>query len=151
MLAHPDTIRVNAAKRPRFARPNVPRMTPPFWIREATSAIRLPPLHEACWAARRSTEAGLTRRRHSFSGSPTVFRQRASNRTDPHGGMMKLSRLSIIAAFAVAEALLATVSSSQQVASADLRTKTIVASFNKSKHVVREKRGIRKEKYLDVR
>jgi hypothetical protein len=65
--------------------------------------------------------------------------------------LMKLSRFSTIAALAVAEALVAGVSSSQQAASADLRTKTIVASFNKSKHVVREKRGIRKEKYLDVR
>src|SRR6266487_1722103 len=30
MLAHPDAISVNAAKKPRLARPNVPRMTPPF-------------------------------------------------------------------------------------------------------------------------
>src|SRR6266496_867781 len=30
MLAHPNAISVNAAKKPRLARPNVPRMTPPF-------------------------------------------------------------------------------------------------------------------------
>jgi hypothetical protein len=33
----------------------------------------------------------------------------------------------------------------------DLRAQAIVASFNKSKHVVKEKRGVRKEKYLEVR
>jgi hypothetical protein len=33
----------------------------------------------------------------------------------------------------------------------ELRAQAIVASFNKSKHVVKEKRGVRKEKYLDVR
>jgi hypothetical protein len=31
------------------------------------------------------------------------------------------------------------------------RTQTIVASFNKSKHVVKEKRGVRLEKYKEVR
>jgi hypothetical protein len=33
----------------------------------------------------------------------------------------------------------------------ELLTQTIVASFNKSKHLVKEKHGVRKEKYLDVR
>ena len=43
--------------------------------------------------------------------------------------------------------------SSQQprVAGSELRAQAIVASFNKSKHVVKEKHGVRKEKYLDVR
>ena len=36
-------------------------------------------------------------------------------------------------------------------ASATQRTRAIVASFNKSKHVVKEKRGVRREKYKDVR
>ena len=31
------------------------------------------------------------------------------------------------------------------------RTSAIVASFNKSKHVVKERRGVRREKYKDVR
>ena len=45
------------------------------------------------------------------------------------------------------------VASSQQAggASGELHTQAIVASFNKSKHVVKEKHGVRKEKYLDVR
>jgi len=47
----------------------------------------------------------------------------------------------------------AAVGLSQQpgVAATESRTRAIVASFNKSKHVVKEKRGVRKEKYLDVR
>lgn len=35
--------------------------------------------------------------------------------------------------------------------SAQSRAQAIAASFNKSKHLTREKRGVRKEKYLDVR
>jgi hypothetical protein len=52
-----------------------------------------------------------------------------------------------------ASVLCASVGASQQsgAAATDLRTRAIVASFNKSKHVVKEKRGVRKEKYVDVR
>lgn len=38
-----------------------------------------------------------------------------------------------------------------QGSSVQSRTQAIVASFNKSKHVVKEKRGVRMEKYKDVR
>lgn len=39
----------------------------------------------------------------------------------------------------------------QTAASVSSRTNAIVASFNKSKHVVKEKRGVRLEKYKEVR
>jgi hypothetical protein len=42
-------------------------------------------------------------------------------------------------------------SSQQPSARNELRAQAIVASFNKSKHVSKEKRGVRKEKYLEVR
>jgi hypothetical protein len=66
---------------------------------------------------------------------------------------MKLIGFARLTTVIIASVLYAGVVSSQEtrVASSDLRTKAIVASFNKSKHVVREKRGVRKEKYLDVR
>ena len=51
-------------------------------------------------------------------------------------------------------ALLAGTAMSQQqsaAATSDLRTQAIVASFNKSKHVIKEKRGVRMEKYKEVR
>lgn len=50
-------------------------------------------------------------------------------------------------------ALYAGAASSQEshAAGSELHAQAIVASFNKSKHVVKEKRGVRKEKYLDVR
>ncbi|MDB4871919.1 MAG: hypothetical protein JWL97_2923, partial [Gemmatimonadales bacterium] len=66
---------------------------------------------------------------------------------------MKLIGFARLAAVFIASALCAGIASSQQagVAGSELRTQTIVASFNKSKHVVKEKRGVRKEKYLDVR
>jgi hypothetical protein len=53
----------------------------------------------------------------------------------------------------VGSAMYAGAASSQQsgVGRSELRAQAIVASFNKSKHVVKEKRGVRKEKYLDVR
>ena len=38
-----------------------------------------------------------------------------------------------------------------QTSSVQARTQAIVASFNKSKHVVKEKRGVRFEKYKEVR
>jgi hypothetical protein len=41
--------------------------------------------------------------------------------------------------------------SAQTTTSVSSRTNAIVASFNKSKHVVREKRGVRLEKYKEVR
>src|SRR4030081_2006504 len=66
---------------------------------------------------------------------------------------MKFSRVAPMTAVVVVNALCAGIASSQQprVAGSELRTQAIVASFNKSKHVVKEKRGVRKEKYLDVR
>jgi hypothetical protein len=66
---------------------------------------------------------------------------------------MKSCRFAVLTAVIVANALCAGIASSQQagVASSELRTQTIVASFNKSKHLVKEKYGVRKEKYLDVR
>jgi hypothetical protein len=66
---------------------------------------------------------------------------------------MKFFRFAPVTAVIVANALYAGVASSQQagLSGSELRTQTIVASFNKSKHVVKEKRGVRKEKYLDVR
>jgi hypothetical protein len=53
----------------------------------------------------------------------------------------------------LASVFCAGVGASQQpgVAATDTRTRAIVASFNKNKHVVKEKHGVRKEKYLDVR
>jgi hypothetical protein len=66
---------------------------------------------------------------------------------------MKFFRFARLSALILANALCAGIASSQQpgVANTELRTQTIVASFNKSKHVVKEKHGVRKEKYLDVR
>ncbi len=66
---------------------------------------------------------------------------------------MKLFRFARLTAVIVANALYAGIASSQQagLAGSDLRAQTIVASFNKSKHLVKEKHGVRKEKYLDVR
>jgi hypothetical protein len=59
------------------------------------------------------------------------------------------ARLPVIMAASV---LFAGIASSQQtrIAGSELRTQTIVASFNKSKHVVKEKYGVRREKYLRV-
>jgi hypothetical protein len=64
---------------------------------------------------------------------------------------VKFSRFSTLSAIVAANALCVATSSAQQPAGAESRTQAIVASFNKSKHVVKEKRGVRKEKYLDVR
>ena len=66
---------------------------------------------------------------------------------------MKYFGFARLTAVIVANALCAVIALSQQtrVASSELRTQTIVASFNKSKHVVKAKHGVRKEKYLDVR
>jgi hypothetical protein len=66
---------------------------------------------------------------------------------------MRFFRFAQVTAVIVASALYAGTASSQQsgLSGSELRTQTIVASFNKSKHVVKEKRGVRKEKYLDVR
>jgi hypothetical protein len=66
---------------------------------------------------------------------------------------MRFFRFAQVTAVIVANALYAGTALSQQsgLAGSELRTQTIVASFNKSKHVVKEKRGVRKEKYLDVR
>jgi hypothetical protein len=66
---------------------------------------------------------------------------------------MKLIGFAPLTAVIIANALCAGVASSQQarVAASELRTQSIVASFNKSKHVVKAKRGVRREKYLEVR
>ena len=66
---------------------------------------------------------------------------------------MKLSHSAQLLGVLAASVFCAGVGASQQpgVAATDTRTRAIVASFNKSKHVVKEKRGVRKEKYLDVR
>ena len=65
---------------------------------------------------------------------------------------MKFYRFAPLTAVIVASALCAGFASSQQagVAGNELRIQAIVASFNKSKHVVKEKHGVRKEKYLRV-
>ena len=66
---------------------------------------------------------------------------------------MNFSRLALLTAAIAASVLCAGAAASQEsrAAGSELRTKTIVASFNKSKHLVKEKHGVRKEKYLDVR
>lgn len=67
---------------------------------------------------------------------------------------MKHPHVSTLALFGLANAVLASTALSQQqsaAASGDARTQAIVASFNKSKHVIKEKRGVRTEKYLEVR
>ena len=66
---------------------------------------------------------------------------------------MKLSRSAQLLGVLAASVVCAGVGATQQpgVAATDSRTRAIVASFNKSKHVVKEKHGVRKEKYLDVR
>lgn len=51
----------------------------------------------------------------------------------------------------IAFALLAARNAVAQGSSVQARTQAIVASFNKSKHVVKEKRGVRFEKYKEVR
>jgi hypothetical protein len=64
------------------------------------------------------------------------------------------SYVSTLALVALTNALVSASALSQQQPaslSSDARTQAIVASFNKSKHVIKEKRGVRKEKYLDVR
>jgi hypothetical protein len=66
---------------------------------------------------------------------------------------VKLSHSAQLLGALAASVFCARVGATQQpgVAAAESRTRAIVASFNKSKHVVKEKRGVRKEKYLDVR
>jgi hypothetical protein len=66
---------------------------------------------------------------------------------------MRLFGFARLTAVILASGLYAGVASSQQsaVAGNELRAQAIVASFNKSKHVSKEKRGVRKEKYLEVR
>ena len=66
---------------------------------------------------------------------------------------MKLPPAAQLFGVLAASVLCASAATSQQsgVTATDSRTRAIVASFNKSKHVVKEKRGVRKEKYLDVR
>jgi hypothetical protein len=60
----------------------------------------------------------------------------------------------MLAVVALTIAVLAGPALSQQQSTAvsgDARTQAIVASFNKSKHTIKEKRGVRTEKYLEVR
>ena len=66
---------------------------------------------------------------------------------------MKFSSSAYVLGVLAAGIFSAGVGAAQQpgVAVTESRTQAIVASFNKSKHVVKEKHGVRKEKYLDVR
>jgi hypothetical protein len=65
---------------------------------------------------------------------------------------VKFSRSAQLIGVLAASVLCARIGASQQSGAAtDPRTRAIVASFNKSKHVVKEKRGVRKEKFVDVR
>jgi len=66
---------------------------------------------------------------------------------------MKHFRFGGMTAVVVANCLCPGVASSQQggITSSEAHAQAIVASFNKSKYVVKEKYGVRKEKYLDVR
>jgi len=57
----------------------------------------------------------------------------------PHRLLLALAAL-IVPAFATGQSL----------PSADSRARVIAASFNKSKHVSKEKRGVRKEKFLEI-
>jgi hypothetical protein len=67
------------------------------------------------------------------------------------GAIVKISRSAAVLSV-TASIVCATLAGAQQpTVSNAARTQAIVATFNKSKHVVREKRGVRKEKYLDVR
>jgi hypothetical protein len=63
-----------------------------------------------------------------------------------------MNRIMILAvAPAIASAFLKVAAAPAQQTAAQMRTEVLVASFNKSKHVVKDKRGVRKEKYVDVR
>jgi len=67
---------------------------------------------------------------------------------------VKRPHVSTLALVGLTNAVLASAALSHQqtaVVSGDARTQAIVASFNKSKHVIKEKRGVRTEKYLEVR
>ena len=66
---------------------------------------------------------------------------------------MKLSSSAYVLGVLAAGIFSAGVGAAQQpgVAVTESRTQAIVASFNKSKHAVKKKHGVRKEKYLDVR
>jgi hypothetical protein len=66
---------------------------------------------------------------------------------------MLFSRSAPLLGVLAANVLCTGIGSSQQPAgpAAQSRTQAIVASFNKSKHVSKEKRGVRKEKYIQVR
>jgi hypothetical protein len=62
--------------------------------------------------------------------------------------------VSTLALVGLANAVLAGTALSQQQSAAvagDTHVQAIVASFNKSKHRIKDKRGVRTEKYLDVR
>ncbi len=67
--------------------------------------------------------------------------------------MKSLHRCTILIPLALVLAPVASAQSPQTLASssAQTRTRAIAASFNKSKHVVKEKRGVRIEKYKEVR
>ena len=66
--------------------------------------------------------------------------------------MRRQYRNAVVLTIAAALAPLASAPAQQQVSSATARTRTnvIVASFNKNKHVVKDKRGVRTEKYKRV-
>jgi hypothetical protein len=67
--------------------------------------------------------------------------------------MTQLTRKFLIAGLSLALAPVSVLSSQQSSArpsDAEARTRTIVAAFSKNKHVVKEKRGVRHEKYKRV-
>jgi hypothetical protein len=82
-----------------------------------------------------------------------ALRGKGVRQSTPKETLMKHFGFAGMTAVVVANALSADIASSQQagITSSERHTQAIVASFNKSKHVVKEKHGIRKEKYLDVR
>jgi hypothetical protein len=67
--------------------------------------------------------------------------------------MKTVHHTALVISLAVALIPVAPLSAQQPLpsASAQTRTRVITASFNKSKHVVKEKRGVRVEKYKEIR
>jgi hypothetical protein len=64
---------------------------------------------------------------------------------------MKSFRIGLIVIVSAFVATRAATAQQTLATAAQTRTSAIVASFNKSKHVVKERRGVRREKYNDVR
>jgi hypothetical protein len=89
-----------------------------------------------------------------LSNAPsTLSRSRDVKRKTHQERSVKLAHSNPLLGVLVASVFCAGSAASQQpgVAVPEARTNAIVASFNKSKHVSKEKRGVIKEKYVDVR